>query len=276
VLCAPPTLFKSMMPEPIESFKFKALRYALGAGEPLNPEVIRAWKNKTGNMDINQMYGQTEFTVLGCEIPGKDKEGSLGKPNGMYTVKIVNESGKEVARNEEGILALKIKPVRPVGLFKGYVKQGTSEGLLWDEEKNSQCFIDDVYLTGDKCSMDEDGYIFFIGRADDIINSSGYRIGPTEVESALQTHPAVVESAAVSSPDVERGEVVKAFIVLNESYKKSDKLELIAEIQNHVKSQTAPYKYPRKIEFVKSLPKTVSGKILRRELKRQEYAKNKV
>jgi medium-chain acyl-CoA synthetase len=124
--------------------------------------------------------------------------------------------------------------------------------------------------------MDEDGYIFFIGRSDDIINSSGYRIGPTEVESALQTHPAVVESAAVSSPDVERGEVVKAFIVLHEEYKKSDKVKLTTEIQNHVKSQTAPYKYPRKIEFVESLPKTVSGKILRRELKRLEYENSKV
>ncbi|ODN06082.1 Acyl-coenzyme A synthetase ACSM3, mitochondrial [Orchesella cincta] len=271
-LCAPPTLFRAMVAEANQSFQFKSLRYAVGAGEAVNPEVIRAWKELTGNIPLDQMYGQTEFTVLGCEIPGEDKQGSLGRPNGMYDAMIVDESGNEMPRGEEGVIAVRVKPTYPVGLFKGYLKPGPS-GPEWDDEKNMQSFINNVYLTGDKGYMDKDGFIFFVGRSDDIINSAGYRIGPNEVESALQTHPAVVESAAVSSPDPQRGEVVKAFIVLNEQYRNVDKSQLTIEIQTHVKNTTAPYKYPRKIEFVNSLPKTVSGKILRRELKRQEFAK---
>ncbi|CAL8109263.1 unnamed protein product [Orchesella dallaii] len=271
-LCAPPTLYRAMVAESNQSFQFNSLRYAIGAGEAVNPEVIRAWKEKTGNVPLDQMYGQTEFTVLGCEIPGEDKQGSLGRPNGMYDARIVDESGNEVSRGEEGIIALKVNPTYPVGLFKGYLKPGQN-GPEWDEDKNKQCFINNMYLTGDKGYMDKDGFIFFVGRADDIINSAGYRIGPNEVESALQTHPAVVESAAVPSPDPQRGEVVKAFIVLREEYRDVDKSQLTLEIQTHVKNTTAPYKYPRKIEFVDSLPKTVSGKILRRELKRQEFSK---
>lgn len=192
-------------------------------------------------------------------------------------LQILDENLNELPPMAEGEIALKVNP-RPIGLFKGYLKKGEGDdGPVMDIEKNASVFRGDYYLTGDRGYKDETGHLFLNGRGDDVINSAGYRIGPTEIESVLQTHPAVVESAAVSSPDEKRGEVVKAFIILTEKFRqKVDKegpAELIKEIQNYVKLHTAPYKYPRKVEFVDGLPKTVSGKILRRELKRAEYEK---
>ncbi|XP_021952609.1 acyl-coenzyme A synthetase ACSM3, mitochondrial [Folsomia candida] len=273
--CAPPTLYKSMVQETDPNlFKFPKLRYCIGAGEPVSPEVIRSWQKNTGVV-LHQAYGQTEMTAVDCEISSKDD--SIGIANGFMNIRIVDDAGKECPIGTEGQLALRVKPVRPVGLFKGYLKKGAN-GPELDTEKNSSVFVGDVYLTGDRAYKDDSGHVFLVGRADDVITSAGYRIGPSEIESVLQTHPSVVESAVVASPDPQRGEVVKAFIILTPQYKtiaEKDEAKLVTEIQNFVKKHTAPYKYPRKVEFVDTLPKTVSGKILRRELKRMEYEKGK-
>jgi len=197
--------------------------------------------------------------------------GSIGKAAPGYDVRIVNNMGKEVPRGEQGNIGVRVKPNPPPGLFKGY---------MGDKEATAHAFCGDFYLTGDRATQDEDGYFWFKSRTDDLIISSGYRIGPFEVESALLEHPAVEESAVVASPDVDRGQVVKAFIVLARSHRKikgkaAEELALISELQDHVKSTTAPYKYPRKIEFVDSLPKTVSGKIRRTALREGEMKKGK-
>lgn len=193
----------------------------------------------------------------------------MGKPAPGYDVRIVNNMGKEVARGEQGNIGVKVKPETPPGLFTGYIGE---------PEATSHAFVGDYYLTGDRGVQDEDGYLWFQSRTDDLMISSGYRIGPFEVESALIEHPSVAESAVVSSPDVDRGQVVKAFVVLAQNYKHvkgnlEEEKALIAELQTHVKNTTAPYKYPRKIEFMDSLPKTVSGKIRRTELRAREYQK---
>jgi len=185
----------------------------------------------------------------------------MGKPTPGIDVDIVDDSGRRVGPNQEGDIAVKVKPERPVGLFKAYRNA---------PEATAAAFRGDWYITGDRAFRDEDGYLWFVGRADDVIISSGYRIGPFEVESALLEHPAVAESAVIASPDPTRGEVVKAMVVLVEEYDASE--ELVVLLQNHVKSVTAPYKYPRKIEFVDSLPKTVSGKIRRKQLRLKEFA----
>jgi len=194
------------------------------------------------------------------------KPGSIGKVAPGYDVRIVNNMGKEVAAGQQGNIGVRCKPVMPPGLFQGYCEE---------LQATANCFAGDFYLTGDRGVQDEDGYFWFFSRTDDLIISSGYRIGPFEVESALIEHEAVQESAVVSSPDVERGQVVKAFIVLSEKYQgvrgiPEKETILIKELQEHVKTTTAPYKYPRKIEFVASLPKTVSGKIRRTELRMKE------
>jgi acyl-coenzyme A synthetase/AMP-(fatty) acid ligase len=189
------------------------------------------------------------------------KLGSMGKPAPSIDLAIIDDQGNEVAPNQEGDIALRVKPDRPLGLFKEYRNAA---------DLTAATFRGDWYITGDRAFIDEDGYFWFVGRADDVILSSAYRIGPFEVESALLEHPAVVESAVISSPDETRGEVVKAVIVLAEGYQGDD--ALILELQNHVKSVTAPFKYPRRIEFVTALPKTVSGKIKRKDLRDKEWA----
>ena len=183
----------------------------------------------------------------------------MGKPTPGFTIGIVDDEGNEVPVGEEGQIAVSLKPERPVGLFQEYWK---------DKEAMDRSFLEDWYLTGDKAYKDEDGYYWFVGRADDVIISAGYRIGPFEVESALIEHPAVAESAVVASPDPVRGDIVKAFVILAPDYVPSD--ELVVSLQDHVRTTTAPYKYPRSVEFVTELPKTVSGKIRRVELRQQE------
>ena len=260
--CAPPTGYRMMILEDLKKYDLSNLRHCLSAGEPLNPEVMKVWEDATG-LKIYDGYGQTETVNLVANFRCLPiRPGSMGKPTPGFDVQIVDEDGKVLGPNEEGYIGVRVKPERPVGLFKEYWKE---------PEEMSRVFSGDWYYTGDKAYHDEDGYFWFVGRADDVIISSGYRIGPFEVESALVEHPAVTESAVVASPDPVRGEVVKAFVVLKSGQSPSD--ELTKQLQQHVREVTAPYKYPRIIEYVNDLPKTISGKIRRGELKKKEWAK---
>jgi acetyl-CoA synthetase/medium-chain acyl-CoA synthetase len=260
--CAPPTVYRLLVLEDLKAYHFTALRHCVGAGEPLNPEVIETWQKATG-LTIRDGYGQTE-TVLVCGNfpPLKVKPGSMGKPSPGFYLSVIDHDGSELPPNKEGDIAVRIKPDRPLGLFQEYWK---------NPEAMARSFKGNWYLTGDRAYKDEEGYFWFVGRADDVIISAGYRIGPFEVESALVEHPAVAESAVVASPDEVRGEIVKAFVILAPGYTASD--QLAEELQEHVKKVTAPYKYPREIEFVKELPKTISGKIRRVELRERERAR---
>jgi acyl-coenzyme A synthetase/AMP-(fatty) acid ligase len=258
--CAAPTGYRVMVLEDLKRYKLNKLRHCTAAGEPLNPEVISQWEKGTG-LKIYDGYGQTEtVNVVANYRCMPIKPGSMGKPTPGFDIGVVDDNGRELPPRQEGHIALKVKPHRPVGLFKEYWK----EPAMMDE-----VFKEDWYYTGDRAYKDDDGYFWFVGRADDVIISSGYRIGPFEVESALIEHPAVAEAAVVASPDDLRGEVVKAFVILAPGYQESE--ELKKELQEHVKRITAPYKYPRKIDFVNELPKTISGKIKRGELKRKEW-----
>ena len=260
--CAPPTAYRMMVLEDLTQFPMPNLRHCTSAGEPLNPEVMRQWEEGTG-MVIYDGYGQTETVLLvGNYQCLPVRPGSMGKPVPGFVIGIVDDYGSVLPDGEEGQIAVRIKPNRPVGLFKEYWR---------DTEAMERSFVGDWYLTGDKGYRDEDGYYWFVGRADDVIISAGYRIGPFEVESALIEHPAVAESAVVASPDPVRGEIVKAFVILKPGYVSSD--ELVISLQDHVKSTTAPYKYPRAIDFVTELPKTISGKIRRVELREAEVAR---
>nr|XP_042096434.1 acyl-coenzyme A synthetase ACSM3, mitochondrial isoform X3 [Ovis aries] len=244
------------------SYKFKSLKHCVSGGEPINPEVTEQWRNRTG-LDIYEGYGQTETVLICGNFKGmKIKPGSMGKPSPAFDVKILDVNGNVLPPGKEGDIGIRVRPNRPLGLFTHYIDNPT---------KTASTLRGNFYITGDRGYMDEDGYFWFVSRADDIILSSGYRIGPFEVESALIEHPAVAESAVVSSPDPIRGEVVKAFIVLNPDYKSHDQEQLKKEIQEHVKRNTAPYKYPRKVEFIQELPKTISGKIKRNELRKKEW-----
>jgi acetyl-CoA synthetase len=257
-LCAVPTQYRLFAQEPLEEWDL-ALTDALSAGEPLNREPIEAFQQEVG-VTPRDGYGQTETVALVTNYPGIDvKEGSMGKPApGMGTTIIDTMDEEEVGEGEIGEVAV---PVDCPGIFDGYYEK---------PDLDAETFSGEYYRTGDLASMDEDGYFFFEGRADDIIISAGYRIGPFEVEDALVSHPAVTEAAAVASPHDERGNVVKAYVVLAEGYEGSE--ELVEEIQTFTKEETAPYKYPRRIEFVDELPKTSSGKIRRIELREQEQA----
>ncbi len=263
VFCAPPTAYRMMIGNlDLTNYDWSELRHALSAGEPLNPDVIKEWKDKTG-LQIYDYYGQTETVALVANyfcVP--IREGSMGKPTPGHTVEVVDDEGNVLPPGEEGHIAVKMKPTHPPGLFNGY----------WKDDLNAS-FVGDWYFTGDKAYRDEDGYFWFVGRADDVIKSSGYRIGPFEVESALQEHPAVMESAVIGVPDDLRGQIVKAFVILNQGYKPGP--ELVKTLQEHVMKVTAPYKYPREIEFVTELPKTISGKIRRVELRKMELEKRK-
>ncbi len=263
-MCGAPTNYRMLVLEDLKAYKYPTLRHCVGAGEPLNPEVIDTWKEATG-LTIRDGYGQTETVLLAGSYPCiEPRFGSMGKPSPGFQIEVIDDNANVLPPNTEGDIAIKVKPERPVGLFKEYWK---------NPEKTASVYRGDWYITGDRAYKDEDGYLWFVGRADDVILAAGYRIGPFEVESALLEHEAVAESAVVSSPDELRGEVVKAFIVLAPGYQPSD--SLMKEIQDYVKKVTAPYKYPRKIEFIESLPKTVSGKIRRIELREAEWGKKK-
>ncbi|MCP1714499.1 acetyl-CoA synthetase [Methanocalculus alkaliphilus] len=259
--CAPPTIFRMLILADLEAFDLSELRHCISAGEALNPEVIRVWKEATG-VTIFEGYGQTETVLCVGTFPCMEpKPGSIGRPAPGWEIELLDDDDTPVPVDEVGKIAIRTNP-RPVGLFRGYLE---------NEEATNEVFAGDYYYTGDKATKDEDGYLWFVGRDDDVIKSSGYRIGPFEVESALLEHPAVKESAVVGAPDPIRGTIVKAFIILKDGCTPSDKL--IREIQNHVKNVTAPYKYPRAIEFVDDLPKTISGKIKRKELRDKELEK---
>ena len=233
----------------------------MSAGEPLNPEVIRIWKEKTG-LVIHEGYGQTETVLCIGALPGMDcPPGSMGRPAPGWHIGLHDKDGNPVGINREGRIAISTDP-RPAGLFVEYLE---------NEAANKRSFVKGWYYTDDKAAMDDEGNFWYIGRDDDVIKASGYRIGPFEVESALMEHPAVAEAAVVGSPDPVRGQIVKAFVVLKYGFTPSD--SLARELQELVKRLTAPYKYPRSIEFTEKLPKTISGKIRRNELRERELHK---
>lgn len=256
VFCAPPTIYRNFVTRDLSGYDFSKLRHCLAAGEALNPETFNAWKTATGT-EIHDGYGQTETVNLLANYPCMTKKpGALGKPTPGMDVAVVDDEGDQLGPGDEGQIAVRVKPERPVGLFVEYWK---------DPDATTAAYLGDWYLTGDRARVDEDGYFWFVSRADDVIISAGYRIGPFEVESVIMEHPAVQETACIGVPDAERGEVVKAFVVLAPGYEPSEKLA--TEIQEHVKENTAPYKYPRHVEFIDELPKTVSGKIRRVDLR---------
>ena len=254
--CAPPTAYRMLVLEDLDKFKPKALRWCVGAGEPLNPEVIETWQRGTGHL-IRDGYGQTETVVLCANFPPlKVKPGSMGKPTPGMTVAVIDEEGNALPPDSEGDIAVRFRPERPVGLFKEYWR---------NPEATEACKRGDWYVTGDRAYVDGEGYFWFVGRADDVIISAGYRIGPFEVESALIEHPAVAEAAVIGKGDPMRGTIVKAYVILAPGHQASE--ALATELQEHVKKVTAPYKYPRELDFVTELPKTISGKIRRVELR---------
>jgi acetyl-CoA synthetase/medium-chain acyl-CoA synthetase len=254
--CAPPTEYRLLVKEDLSRYALTKLRHCTGAGEPLNPEVIEQWKSAYG-LTIHDGYGQTETILLVGNLQGLPvRPGSMGRPSPGHDVRVIDESGREAAPGEVGEVALR---GRTPSLFLEYWK---------NPAESAGCWRGDYYLTGDRAYRDEQGYFWFVGRADDVIISAGYRIGPFEVESALLAYPAVLESAVVASPDAVRGSIVKAFIRLKPGHEPSS--DLAKQIQDHVKRITAPYKYPREIEFVDDLPRTVSGKIRRVELRQRE------
>jgi acetyl-CoA synthetase/medium-chain acyl-CoA synthetase len=252
--CAPPTAFRMIVREDLTRWEFPHLRHCVSAGEPLNPEVIEAWRRATGLL-IHEGYGQTETIVIVAHAPslGRDvRIGSMGHPTPGYDVQVVDAELNVLPADREGEIAVRVKPYRPLGIFREYWK---------NEGENASRFRGDWYLTGDIARRDAEGYFWFVGRADDVIKSAGYRIGPFEVESALIEHPAVVEAGVVGVADETRGQIVKAFVVLGKGATASEALKV--ELQEHCKRVTAPYKYPREIEFVAELPKTISGKVRR-------------
>jgi acetyl-CoA synthetase len=254
--CAPPTIYRFLIKEDLTQYDFSKLKYCVVAGEPLNPEVYNQFLKQTGHR-LMEGYGQTELTVTLATYPWMEpKPGSMGRPSPGYDIDIVDENGKSCDVGVEGQIVVRTGLKKPAGMFMGYHR---------DSELTKKVWHDDVYYTGDMAWKDEDGYLWFVGRADDVIKSSGYRIGPFEVESALLEHPAVLECAITAVPDPDRGQVVKATVVLTRNYTPSN--DLVVELQDHVKKVTAPYKYPRIIEFVTELPKTISGKIRRVEIR---------
>ena len=254
--CAPPTIYRFLIKEDLTRFDLSHLKYCVVAGEPLNPEVFKQFLDQTG-ISLMEGYGQTECTVAVATYPWmKPKPGSMGMPTPGYDIEIVDEDGNKCEAGNEGEIVIHTATSKPVGMFNGYYR---------DDQLTASVWSNDVYRTGDMAWCDEDGYFWFVGRADDVIKSSGYRIGPFEVESALMEHPAVLECAITAVPDPDRGQIVKATIVPSKNYHPSE--ELAKELQEHVKKVTAPYKYPRIVEFVTELPKTISGKIRRVQIR---------
>ncbi|MBO8448504.1 MAG: AMP-binding protein [Bacteroidetes bacterium] len=260
-LCAPPTIYRFLIREDISKYDLSSLEYCTTAGEALNYSVYETFKKIIG-ISLMEGFGQTETTLTLGTFPWmKPKPGSMGVPNPQYEIDLLKPDGRRAEDGEQGQIVIRTGKGKPVGLFKEYYR---------DPEMTRKAWHDGVYYTGDVAWRDEDGYYWFVGRADDVIKSSGYRIGPFEVESALMTHPAVVECAITGVPDEIRGQVVKATIILAREYKAKAGPELVKELQDHVKRVTAPYKYPRVIEFVDELPKTISGKIRRAEIREKD------
>ena len=269
--CAPPTIYRFLIREDFSGYDLSSLRYCCTAGEALNPAVYDKFYELTG-IKLMEGFGQTETTMTLGTMPWmKPKPGSMGMPNAQYDIDILKSDGTPCEDGEKGEIVIRVDDTagnsgaagKPIGLFKGYYR---------DEELTRKAWHDGYYHTGDVAWRDEDGYYWFVGRIDDVIKSSGYRIGPFEVESALMTHPAVVECAITGVPDEIRGMVVKATVVLGSEWKAKAGDELVKELQAHVKHTTAPYKYPRIIEFVDELPKTISGKIRRVEIRNNDKA----
>ncbi|MDR2499404.1 MAG: AMP-binding protein [Tannerellaceae bacterium] len=260
-LCAPPTIFRFLIRENLAAYDLSSLKYCTIAGEALNPAVFDSFYRLTG-IKLMEGFGQTETTLTIATFPWVEpRPGSMGLPNPQYDVDLIRADGSRAEDGEQGEIVVRIGDERPLGLFKEYYR---------DPQLTLEVRHDGIYHTGDVAWRDEDGYFWFVGRTDDVIKSSGYRIGPFEVESALMTHPAVVECAVTGVPDEVRGQLVKATIVLAAGYKSRPKDELSREIQDHVKKVTAPYKYPRIVEFVDELPKTISGKIRRVEIRQKD------
>lgn len=265
-LCAPPTVFRFLIREDLSQYDLSSLKYCTIAGEALNPAVYELFYKQTG-IKLMEGFGQTETTLTIATFPWMEpKPGSMGVPNPQYDVDLLKADGSRAGVNEQGQIVIRTEQGKPLGLFKEYYR---------DAELTRQAWHDNIYYTGDVAWRDEDGYFWFVGRTDDVIKSSGYRIGPFEVESALMTHPAVLECAITGVPDEIRGQVVKATIVLNKEYRDMTKEVLIKNLQDHVKQVTAPYKYPRVIEFVDELPKTISGKIRRVEIRENDMKTKK-
>jgi acetyl-CoA synthetase len=257
--CAPPTIYRFLIKEDLSKFDLSHLKYCVVAGEPLNPEVFKQFYDQTG-IKLMEGYGQTECTVAVATYPWmKPKPGSMGKPSPGYDIEIIDEDGNPCEVGNEGEIIIRTTNEKPVGMFNGYFRDDQLTLKVWSEG---------IYRTGDMAWYDEDGYFWFVGRSDDVIKSSGYRIGPFEVESALMEHPAVLECAITAVPDPDRGQIVKATVVPSKNYHPSD--ELAKELQEHVKKVTAPYKYPRIVEFVTELPKTISGKIRRVQIREDD------
>ncbi len=257
--CAPPTMYRFFIKEDLSKYDLSSLEYCTVAGEALNPEVYEQWRRATG-LKLMEGFGQTETTLTIANLRGMTpKPGSMGKPSPLFDVDIVDGEGKSVAIGETGEIVIRTDKSVPCGLFSGYYR---------DEEKTKEAWSDGIYHTGDTAWRDEDGYFWYVGRIDDVIKSSGYRIGPFEIESVIMELPYVLECAVTPVPDPIRGQIVKATIVLVKNTEKND--ELKKEIQNYVKTNTAPYKYPRIVEFVDELPKTISGKIRRVEIREND------
>lgn len=260
--CAPPTMYRFMLQEDVSAYDLSSVETWTTAGEPLNPEVTKQWETVTGKK-IREGFGQTESVVLVATFPWVEpKPGSMGKPSPLYNIQLINDEGELCEDGEEGeICVTGLKEAWPPGLFRGYYR---------DDAMSLEAVGGEYYNTKDVAWRDSDGYHFFVGRNDDVIKCSGYRIGPFEVESALIEHAAVVECAVTGFPDPVRGLVVKATVVLAKGWEPSD--ALVKELQNHVKTTTAPYKYPRVIEFVDELPKTLGGKIKRKQIRQEDGA----
>ena len=260
--CAPPTMYRFFIKAGMDKYDLSSIKYSCIAGEALNPEVFNRWYEYTG-LKLMEGFGQTESAITVGNLYGMEpKPGSMGKPTPLYNVDIVNDVGEPVKVGEVGEIVI-------------YGEQGKTPGLLMEyyrnPAENNHAWRFGCYHTGDTAWRDEDGYFWYVGRTDDIIKASGYRIGPFEIESILMEHPSVMECAITAADDPIRGKVVKATIVLTKDYSPSD--ELVKELQNYVKSSTAPYKYPRIIEFVEELPKTISGKIRRAQIRQDDSKK---
>jgi acyl-coenzyme A synthetase/AMP-(fatty) acid ligase len=254
--CAPPTVYRLLVQADLRGYDLATLRHCTAAGEPLNPEVLRAWSDGVG-LQVHDGYGQTETVNIVANYRAVPiRPGSMGLPTPGHDVAVVDLDGNPLPDGEEGMIGVRVRPERPVGLFAGYHR---------DPDATAAAHAGDWYLTGDRATRDADGYLWFVGRADDVITSSAYRIGPFEVESALIEHPAVLEAAVVGRDDPDRTQIVCAFVVLTEG--RTGDPDLAGELQEHCRRVTAPYKYPREVHFVTELPKTVSGKIRRTELR---------
>ena len=262
--CSPPTMYRFMLQEDFSPYDLSALKHCSVAGEPLSPEIAQDWKNRTG-IELHECFGQTELVATLCTFPWmKVCPGSMGKPAPIFDVDLVDAEGNSCPPGVTGEMVIRIHHGKPYGMFAGYYKH---------PEMTAAALEGNVYHTLDLAWRDEWGYYWYVGRADDVIKSSGYRIGPFEVESALLEHPAVLECAITGVPDPLRGQIVKATVVLKPGYSPSD--ALVKELQDHVKHLTAPYKYPRRVEFVEELPKTISGKVQRFALRNKDQSEQR-